>query len=341
LGGKWQIQKFGFEKSEFKNENVRYRTNMPLLEYRCNRCWYSTGNRQTFKKHLERKTACPAVHSTMTQQEMLNALGENIRTRTTTHMCPFCKCHFSSYASKSNHKKICRMKDTPIVDSDQEPSSNMIEEMREVRERLRMLERRLYDASNNNVISNNSNNNIINFNITSMRAFGDENINCFTQEIINKLIKGEFTENLTKHIHCNNDYPENMNVLVNSKKSDDALVYDGERYATVKKMDIYLKRLVVYKQLMADLIQQYEIPRAQRNDIKNLIGGFESIINEGHNKYVLSDDDNDSEDTECVKNLIEKINNLFYDARDDVRKVKKAFDKHKQRGYNQRLFGNA
>ncbi len=99
--------------------------------------------------------------------------------------------------------------------------------------------------NNNSIIIKGNNNGTVNNNITinvvSINPFGKENVEYLADQIIKRCLESGVTQahsNLVKQIHCNPEYPENMNVYIPNLRSKYAKVYDGKRFVTKLKKDV-------------------------------------------------------------------------------------------------------
>jgi ElaB/YqjD/DUF883 family membrane-anchored ribosome-binding protein len=258
----------------------------------------------------------------------------------TPYDCPYCGKYLASSTSRCNHKKICKHRDAPIVpqtdSAARDTESELREEVNMLRERLLNLE--MKDASNNININNSTVNSIVNntfnFDPTALRRFGNENLSYITEEVFKRIIKTPpIILSLAKEVHCNSDHPENMNLLVRNKNGKDAMVYDSDRYHTRDKKQVMLQTMVLYRRLIEDMIGRFDLNRRESRRCESIIENFDYIIDEELELVV----DQEGEDAaRYVKVVINQVESLLYDYRDEVERMKTKID-HRR---SSQMFGN-
>jgi hypothetical protein len=170
-----------------------------MVEYTCDRCGYHTCFIGNYKKHLYRKKACEVIFDD-TNIETLRDIVENV---SKGFKCELCLKSFSSRQSKWFHKKTCK-----------EVSSNslLLEKIKELEERIKTQETKVYGHTiNNNInIQNNFN----------MKTFGRENIDYLSHDFLNSCLLMNNIIPLIENIHFDKEHPENHNVKVKSIKQE-------------------------------------------------------------------------------------------------------------------------
>ena len=73
-----------------------------MVEYKCERCHYIAKQKGDYKKHLNRKYPCKAIHSTITIKELLDKLN----TQKEGYICNKCNKVFKTRQSKYQHQKM-------------------------------------------------------------------------------------------------------------------------------------------------------------------------------------------------------------------------------------------
>lgn len=99
-------------------------------------------------------------------------------------------------------------------------------------------------------------------------AFGEENVDHLTNNLLDKVIKNPQMGiiRLIKAIHFDPKFPENMNVKMNNKKEPYLDVYDGEKWEKKDKTQTIQNLLVSKKDIMDDF---YDLQTE-----KDLVGDF-------------------------------------------------------------------
>jgi len=132
-------------------------------------------------------------------------------------------------------------------------------------------------VTNNNITNNITNNNIINNNSLSIyqngneikiNAFGKENLDILTPELMDKIVEhpsGGIIK-LIKTIHFNPEVPENMNVVLKNKNDPYFNVFNGEIWE-LKPKDVTIHNLLTTKKDIMD--DHFEV-----REEKKLIGMF-------------------------------------------------------------------
>jgi len=110
------------------------------------------------------------------------------------------------------------------------------------------LEKKLKEYHASDVTSHTINTTNTNCNNTTnvtvhMNAFGKENLDYITRNVILKLcrkahLRDENIPRLARQIHCNPEHPENHNIVVSNLRAPYAKVYDGENYNVESTKDI-------------------------------------------------------------------------------------------------------
>jgi len=147
--------------------------------------------------------------------------------------CRFCLKDFFNSSSLSRHDITCKAK---------EEYKEKLE--KQLEDRKPVAATTINNTTNNNTNSHNTNttNNTINNNIT-VRAFGKENMDYITREVILKLcrkanFRNEIIPRLVKQVHFNPEHPENHNVLMTNLRAAYGKIYDGEDYVVETSKDI-------------------------------------------------------------------------------------------------------
>ena len=134
--------------------------------------------------------------------------------------------------------------------------------------------------------------------------------------------KGTVIKNLTKEIHCNEKYPENMNVLITNKKSEDAIVYEGDMFSVDNKEQVLLRGLLSYKQTLEDLLDAgHTLKKSAKNRCKNIIHNLECITMDEHDILSLDEDEDNVESVNYTKRILTQMEDVIYNHRENIKDV--------------------
>jgi len=209
---------------------------------------------------------------------------------------------------------------------DQVVDDRVNKELHDLREEIACLRARVYSCDGSGTfIQNIQTQNNIHLNISDLRPFGDEDTSYISEQYFKTLLdgKGGAIRRLTEVLCCDDNHPENMNVLIKNKKGTDAMIYDGEKFSTENKQQVYLRRLVVYRELIRNLMEQFQLNRRERNKCSNIIENLNSIIEEEDHLFISEETDDDDANGKYINTVIDQIENLLYDKRTDVGKIQK------------------
>ena len=167
----------------------------------------------------------------------------------TKYQCKYCNKYLNSRQGRYAHHKICKGKDNPL-NSSLEPSyisdSTLSQDSKDliINQQARQLEIMkgqievlLNQNSTPNIQNIQGDQNNVNFYIN---AFGKENIEYITGNIIQKLITHEPMNSVPKllqNIHFHPNHTENHNIYIPNKKDSLAKIYDGTKWVYRKKKE--------------------------------------------------------------------------------------------------------
>jgi len=97
--------------------------------------------------------------------------------------------------------------------------------------------------------------------------------------------------NLIENVHFNNEYPENQNICITNKRTNDAKVFDGKKWKTVNK-ELLLNEIV-------DTYERELTNYAEENGKTRFIKDYESAKRRGG--------------VNAEKDLKEEVHNVIYD----------------------------
>jgi hypothetical protein len=214
--------------------------------------------------------------------------------------CEYCNKIYSSRFSKSNHKKICKMKNNiqPIIENnnkieklekENEEIKNTIVElkniiMQQAKIHPKTLQKINKQLINNNSNSNNTTNNTINNTIINntyvkygsvphSRVLSEEKI----LSILNKPYKS--IEESIKLIHFNKNLPEYNNILITNMKDNIAYTFDGDKFICVNKDELIDELIDNHKDQIEVSYEEYK-DKMREFTQKRLEAFFEEINND-------------------------------------------------------------
>jgi hypothetical protein len=231
---------------------------MPLFS--CKRCFYTSKQKSNLRTHLSRKHACTVgIHGQDIECSVLfDELGD-LRERHHNVECVWCTEKYSCDKSLSRHRKTCPCR--PIESKSTGEQIDKLEQMHTqfldnfdnlVNEKVQQILKNKSEIRNQEIHGNNqeihgnnqeineihSNNqeiheihgNVYNINI---HALGSENVsyvdNTFLRECVMD-VRANGIPSYIKHVHLNNEYPENKNIRLKSKKHKLLETYDGKKW---------------------------------------------------------------------------------------------------------------
>jgi len=167
-----------------------------MVEYSCERCHYTSNKKSNYSNHLNRKSTCESIHSSISIEELLKELNS----KSSTYSCIKCDKCFKTPQSKYQHQINCK-------------HNNLLDSCKQT-----IINNTTTNSNNTTNIENQNNINlIINFdNYTSEHL----DIEKFKEECRKTLSSNSIIEYYIKQIFFNKEYPENMNIKLTNLKSD-------------------------------------------------------------------------------------------------------------------------
>jgi hypothetical protein len=179
------------------------------MEFACSVCQYTSIKKSSVTRHINKKISCGPG-----KKEIIEIPNEVI--------CEYCNKKFTTIANLSRHKKdSCKAKDTAKD-----------EEIRKLKEELRKA--KTTTINNNQTINNTINIYINNYEDTCLDKLTDKTYN----RIINDSDEVyQIIPRLIKEIHFNPDNPENHNIFLSNRNSNNKhlQVYRNKHWEIEKK----------------------------------------------------------------------------------------------------------
>ena len=221
------------------------------------------------------------------------------------HECVWCHKKYSKNSNLNRHLRKCPVRIEKEVNRCSEIDL-LKEELNEIKKQNISLKESLSQRAPTVNITNtyNDSRKIININ-----AFGKEDLTFLKNEevkvMLNKVVSDSIIPKLVKHIHCNPDIPENMNIYKPNKKDPFLMLFDGSQW-TMDMSKKVIDNLIEGKIDLLDQIMYKMTTNCEENQIMDKIqeasqdedkrkGWVESISMDLYNnreKFVSSNKEN-------------------------------------------------
>jgi len=257
-----------------------------MVEYKCERCHYVAKHKGCFKKHLQRKYPCRAIHSDVSVEELLEKLNKTKE----GFACNKCNKIFKTSQGKYQHQKRCK-KELVLF----EEKKNDIEEIQELKNELKLMKQLFIDKMKNNNITNNNNietQNITNNNTNLFISFNDkENIHKVLKQCQETILLLEQNRSKDKCFkiyltaaHFNPEHPEMHNIKLTNLKPDYKLIDIRDENGEWKKepqKEIFNNLINSSKDFITDIVKDNKPEFDNTENIENYDG------ENANEKYVL------------------------------------------------------
>ncbi len=209
--------------------------------------------------------------------------------------CKYCSKIYSRIDNLNRHIKTCKVKDTLKKENEelklrikqQEIQILEIAELKKMVAELINTKSNITNNTNNSNNTTNNNNGTINNNYITIVPFTKENfVDVSTDEEQLFILKQEGYHVVYKCIekkHFNDKYPQFQNVMIPNKRTNDALVYDGdiEDFKLDKKLPVVEE---VINQAGFDIEDMYSSHETKLNEKQKT--NINKILNDTHPKHV-------------------------------------------------------
>lgn len=224
----------------------------------CERCGYETDRHRNLIRHLKNKRVCKSKHSNISRTDLLIKIGhevnlDNIEKEDALDYMKSLSKQFSEFYKKKYEKKIKEF----------EKKIKKIEDILEVVMLGNLSKKKINKGNINNFGSVNINiNNGINITNNAdkyLNSYGNENTDYITSEYVENLLdRPESTVmNLTKHLHFNNEHPENHNIGFTSQQGKFVRVYVNGKWMVIDienaLSDIHRKSIELVRDKISDI----------------------------------------------------------------------------------------
>ena len=188
------------------------------MEFGCSLCKYISKNKQNTERHI--RTLC--------KEACVVNIKVDIR-------CEYCCKSVTTWNNLAKHIKICKVK-----------KANLEEENKRLKEEVKNLKEKNHNQTSIN--SNNVNNNNVNIQQVNimLNNYDETTLSKLTDKLINDLILDadetyKIIPSLIKHVHFNPETPENHNVCLPNKNSNNKYMQvfrEGQWQAAIKNTEV-------------------------------------------------------------------------------------------------------
>lgn len=274
-------------------------------EYSCPRCGYITSSSQCYKKHLQRKYICKAIKSNLLLDDEYHKHIEymkNKKKKAKEFKCDECNKVLSSKQMLQKHKNKCASKNNM---NDSELLKHMNEQIQELKKKIENVPTTT-NVTNNITNNNNNNNNVSIENATiNLISYHETNENKLSSnEILTCMLhNNNCVPLLIKTTHCNENYPEHMNIYMEHYDDKFVKIYDGEQWIIIKKEDLIDDLINKKSFFIFEQVKEWKKNKEHKQEVKR----FE--------KYIHA-----TEDTHCIDNIKDNVVETLYNNRKKILK---------------------
>jgi hypothetical protein len=187
--------------------------------FECQRCGYVASTKANLIKHLKRVTPCSCTQKNISCEVQLQELTTKVIEN--GYKCKYCDKMYVNQCNVYRHQKTCKVKD------DENDLKNVVEELRK---EVNQLKKQLTAPTTSN-ITNNTNNGTVNNSINiQIKNFGNENMAALPSDVIKDSFVNLDFKNVFENLYCDDNYPENQNVKLKSKKDKQLLMYKSDKW---------------------------------------------------------------------------------------------------------------
>jgi len=181
------------------------------------------------------------------------------------YICDFCNKCYSKNSNMRKHEKTCKVKkesETLII--------NQEEEIKQMKLEIEELKTKTI-ITNNTHNCNNTNNIHIHIN-----NYGEEDTKYITKQYILNLLQKPYTAipKLIKHIHFNEEHPENQNIKITNKKEPYVKILKGNKWELHNKKDTISELIDKQHSALTEIKIQKKMDKYLDEDDKDRLGQF-------------------------------------------------------------------
>jgi hypothetical protein len=158
-------------------------------------------------------------------------------TNSLKYICTFCNKHYSTNSNLHKHLKNCKNKkiSTEKIKELEEKNTKLQETVEKLLEKTQNIGSMTTNNTNNNNNCNNTNNSVH----IHINNYGEEDTKYITKQYILNLLQKPYTAipELIKHIHFNEEHPENQNIKITNKKEPYVKILKDNKWELQNKKD--------------------------------------------------------------------------------------------------------
>jgi hypothetical protein len=288
-------------------------------KYECTKCNKTFKYKYCLVKHLNGKKDCSkkVIDNSAKQYNQNKQLDNNqikqIEEIGNNYICMLCDKCFTREGNMNRHMEICKK----ILNIDKKVLDILIKKDNKCKLMEKEMKKIKSTGNINNIVNNNSNNINNTFNTTNnnniiiqLVQHGKEDITKIDPLIIQNALKSGYDAipNLIKGIHFNENYPENQNIYVTNRRTDDVLIYNGHDWIVSSKEkvlgDLYDKKVEILEEFKDDDENGY---------FKKLSASQQKSLN----RFINSNDNKEDDpiDAKKIKKIMKDIKYIVYNNR--------------------------
>ena len=258
-----------------------------MTKYKCPGCTYESPFKDHVKRHMNNTNRC-SVDVNLTIVELPS-----------TVVCEKCNKDFDNEIAKVKHMKKC---------------NELAKENKILKQKIKDLESKMGSTTNSGTTNTNigTQTNIGSVNSThitiNLTPYNDPNMEGMLPYIEAALRKTFLSvPNLIESIHFNKKYPENHNICITNRRTNDAKVFDGRRWKTIDKGILLTE--------MLDTVEREITSHAEEKGDVKFIKEYDSAKRRGK--------DSDKELKTIIHNVLFDNNGMVNTKITEVQKPKK------------------
>lgn len=265
-----------------------------MKETICHYCNYTTTDKPNYNKHMKSKKHIETIESLKSKKTKLDETKWN-----EPYSCKYCEKHFVHKQSMQRHiKYYCTKSDDEdlqeLVRLLNIQNKEIISQNKNQQKQIDQLTNKL-QIQNNNIINNgtvnNTTNNTINYNVNLLNYDNTDYDRVTDEDYIRCIMNcNSCVKSFIKHIHFNDDFPENKNIFISNIKSKYIMLYNEDKWQLVTRKT-QLEYLYEDNEMrLEDWIAQYKVeyPHAARKYAKYLRNKTnEDILNRSKEEIIM------------------------------------------------------
>lgn len=228
-------------------------------------------------------------------------------------------CQNQTIKTEKNEKNLNSLLSIAQPETHDENDEVIIKEPRKKRSTKKEPTNIIHNHYNTQIINNEiiNNFNVVNNNLNiyqndKLNAFGKENLEMLTQEILNNIIANpnDGIVKLIKFIHFNPSLPENRNIMIKNKKEPYIDVFNGDYWEKQEKEAAIHNLISTKKDIMDDhfetLVEKNMVTKIMKNNYSDFSNTLDPYLKDNLDK-LLDDKINKKEISEICESLYKNL----------------------------------